>query len=276
MSNVIPHIYVIPYVDEAKSDEVCDDFFTEGGTYDLCLPHTTETFVLVAKHTDSIIVKSITPNESRVKFTLTTNDCNWIGIPYEPGLEIFPQIDANDDTLLWRRHDPNAADRKLDIFDLSTYPSVSNKDYYINSILIKISGFSVDYDIIKTDWTNRFNHISNIQTSFVVKNKVRIGSTDDLDSPCFGVNTEFPYTIVTYKYAHTNSRCNCIDVDGNMYLRIWMMPDNQDSQPQWINPDVFHHLSFDEIFELKYIPTTGNAAYMLNNWGCLRQFSGKI
>lgn len=100
----------------------------------------TKIYELVAVHDkfndidiNSIIVKQISGDNSKI-FTLSKNDCQHIGIEYEPGLQLFPKDmkwELVKDVVPFNPH------------DLSTTP-LSSIDNKIRNIVVKINGFQ-DY-----------------------------------------------------------------------------------------------------------------------------------
>lgn len=248
----IPPYYIIPYYDKDIKESFTHfhaDFFIEGNVYDIHFPNNIESFRLIKILDDSLIVKSISENNSRLKFSLTYLDCNNLGVPYVDGLEIFPKFKTNEENPIWYRH--NEINLPFDAYDLSTYPSDTPYDYYIDSILIKISGFKVQNNVVHMDWSEETLPCTLFKGSFIIENTIPIGDSSDLTHPYLPLRT-FKYSIVTNYYAHCHQQCNSIDVDGNVFLRLWLNRD--DSKP--INPKYFHHLTFDDVFKVSCVTSS--------------------
>ena len=81
---------------------------------------------------NSYVVKQV-GGEEGYKFTLSKNDCEYLGIDFQQGLQLFP-IDMD-----WIE---DKEDVEMDVSDLSTYPSdVGNE---LSVVMLKINGFK-DY-----------------------------------------------------------------------------------------------------------------------------------
>ena len=111
------------------SSVACDGFEAKTKTYELV--GIVNKFADV--DVDSLIVKQVDGHQGIV-YTLSKNDCHFLGVKYEKGLQLLPI------TLNWKHVDKNAP---FDKNDLGTVP-LSKIDESIRNILIKIKGFK-DY-----------------------------------------------------------------------------------------------------------------------------------
>lgn len=244
----IPNNRIIPFYQNGiinlKYDDI-ENMFMVGGIYDLIICDFVEPFQILKVTNKSLIVKSLVDNPHRNKFTLTRQDCLVVGVDYDPKAEIFPMLSSNN-TVMWKRHRDTVSIQQYDPFDLTTYPSGNDYDHYLQSILIKISGFKYRGNVGVFESVNNEHYMIDgcePHNVFFITNTVQLGDTTDLTCPCIEAGTNFRNTIVTSHYAHVSKKTNLVDLDGNIFVRIMF--------DQALNPSVFKHKSFDEIFNLK-------------------------
>ena len=174
---------------------------------------------------NSLVMKQVEGEQSLI-FSLSKMDCKLFNIPFEQGLQLFPQnLGWVNHSLLLRQQNQANIENELvvkenekEMFDpmnLATYP-ICITDNTIRHMMIKISGCR-PIGLNKVLLPNNTLFDGNLKNLIVTLNKEFIG--DGYTSSTFRRNENIRYNIMTSKI----STCyvnNLVDVNGCMFIEL--------------------------------------------------------
>jgi hypothetical protein len=165
---------------------------------------------------NSIIVKQVSGPTSTI-FSLTKGDCKILGIPFETGLQIFPQSQG------WIKYygelPEESKEVEFDASDYSTYPCCII-DGTIRRTTLKLFGFEMINDsIIKHEQTGPISFDVFMKSLRVYAKKTIKG--DGIKSAHISKDHEFPCHFLTSHLGIPKVN-GCVDAVGSIYLEFDM------------------------------------------------------
>lgn len=203
---------------------------------------------------NSLIMKQV--NESKTKiFTLTKSDCDFLGINFEPGLQLFP---------IKTKFIPEKNEFIFNDFfnhnDLSTYPCCI-VDNTIKRIIIKLNDFIAN-NKNQLVWL-KYPHTNIVGIN--IKPKINLKTYKDVI--LFNTNDVIKYNLIQYKYNNFQQNKpltfnDYVDENCNLYLELLLERHYYNNitkaETVGINPDTLKNLRITDLFNI-------NILYNLNN-----------
>lgn len=174
---------------------------------------------------NSLVMKQVEGEQSLI-FSLSKMDCKLFNIPFEQGLQLFPQnLGWVNHSLLSRQlnqanieNESVVKENEKEMFDpmnLATYP-ICITDNTIRHMMVKISS-CIPIGLNKVLLPNNTLFDGNIKNLIVTLNKEIIG--DGYTSSTFRRNENIRYNIMTSKISTCNTN-NIVDVNGCMFIEL--------------------------------------------------------
>ena len=189
---------------------------------------------------NSVIVKEITPHRGTLH-TLSKNDCEWLGIEFENGLQLMPK------SLDWK---PYEAEVEFDPNDLSTTHTF-NSTRTISHVLLKVNGFQSCHNSMILTPNGRVIRETDFKNSLVVKNNIPLVY---LNTKMEDIGSKLRYEVSIIE-GERYSRSNILTDDNSLYLLVsfeTFIIDAQDTigidkdYLKGISPSDFFSVSWDE------------------------------
>ena len=154
---------------------------------------------------NSVIVKEITPPRGTLH-TLSKNDCEWLGVDFENGLQLMPK------SLDWK---PYEAEVEFDPNDLSTTHTF-NSTRTISHVLLKVNGFQSCHNSMILTPNGRVIRESDFKKSLVVKNNIPLVYLNTKKAD-IGSTLRYEVSIIE---GERYSRSNILTDDNSLYLLV--------------------------------------------------------
>ena len=154
---------------------------------------------------NSVIVKEITPHRGTLH-TLSKNDCEWLGVEFENGLQLMPK------SLDWK---PYEAEVEFDPNDLSTTHTF-NSTRTISHVLLKVNGFQSCHNSMILTPNGRVIRETDFKNSLVVKNNIPLVY---LNTKMEDIGSKLRYEVSIIE-GERYSRSNILTDDNSLYLLV--------------------------------------------------------
>lgn len=154
---------------------------------------------------NSVVVKELTPPRGTLH-TLSKNDCEWLGIDFETGLQLMPK------SLNWKPYEEEA---EFDPNDLSTTYSFYSRGT-ISHVLLKINGFQSYHNSNILTPNGRVISEDDFMHSLSIRNNIPLVSSN-VKMEDVGSNLRYTLSIIDgEKY----TRSNILTDDNSLYLLV--------------------------------------------------------
>lgn len=211
----------------------CDGFKMDEHVYEVY--GTIDNFDDAEMNINSVIVKEITKSNGTL-YTLSRNDCEWLGIEFSSGLQLLPK------SLDWKYVDVD-----FDENDLSTTQSLEG-DGKIHYVLLKISGFkSYPNSNILTP-SGKIIDENRLENSLLIRNNIPLISSNHKIGDS---NSTLLRKIVRVgKNKYTNS--NILTDDNELYVLVRISSRYKFNKGYGIDRDYLKNISPKDFFSIEW------------------------
>lgn len=211
----------------------CDGFKMDEHVYEVY--GTIDNFDDAEMNINSVIVKEITKSNGTL-YTLSRNDCEWLGIEFSSGLQLLPK------SLDWKYVDVD-----FDENDLSTTQSLEG-DGKIHYVLLKISGFkSYPNSNILTP-SGKIIDENRLENSLLIRNNIPLISSNHKIGDS---NSTLLRKIVRVgKNKYTNS--NILTDDNELYVLVRISSRYKFNKGYGIDRDYLKNISPKDFFSVEW------------------------
>ena len=211
----------------------CDGFKMDEHVYEVY--GTIDKFDDDEMNINSVIVKEITKSNGTL-YTLSRNDCEWLGIEFSSGLQLLPK------SLDWKYVDVD-----FDENDLSTTQSLEG-DGKIHYVLLKINGFkSYPNSNILTP-SGKIIDENRLENSLLIRNNIPLISSNmkigDSNS------TLLRKIVKVGENKYTNS--NILTDDNELYVLVSISPRYRFNKGYGIDRDYLKNISPKDFFSVEW------------------------
>lgn len=212
----------------------CDGFKMDDHVYEVY--GTIDKFDDDEMNINSVIVKEITESNGTL-YTLSRNDCEWLGIEFSSGLQLLPK------SLDWKYVDVD-----FDENDLSTTQSLEG-DGKIHYVLLKINGFKSYPNSNVLTPNGKVIDENRLESSLIIRNNLPLISSNKKIEDSNSAQLRKIVRVCENKY--TNS--NILTDDNELYVLVRMSKYSyKDSDGYGIDRDYLKNISPKDFFSIEW------------------------